>query len=272
MLALAGCVTPAPQQKSPLRQGQMSPDSVAVEIMFVRFPLGDAEANGKLWNEVDEQSLPWELRERLTRNGFRVGLIGAQVPDVLAKLLELKDKPSPAGETQQQISGPELETNPRVMTRHLQMRAGHRNEIVTSGIYEHLPVLVSDFGELGGQTYSQAQCILAAKAMPHGRVRLELVPELHHDQPRRRWVGDQAMMRLDTARPKQVFDKLTVPAVLAPGTMLIMSTLPNRSGSLGHYFLTEGEDNHLEQKLLILRLCQTQHDDLVAPPVIPLEE
>ncbi len=54
--------------------------------------------------------------------------------------------------------------------------------------------------------------------------------------------------------------------------MVILSSLPNRPGSLGHYFFTEGEDNHVEQKILVLRLSQTQHDDLVAPPAIPLEE
>ena len=103
-------------------------------------------------------------------------------------------------------------------------------------------------------------------------MRLELVPELHHDQPRPRFVGDQAMMRLDTARPKQVFDELTISATLAPGTMMILTTLADRPGSLGHYFFTEGQDNHLEQKLLLLRLCQTQHDDLVTPPALPLGE
>ena len=54
--------------------------------------------------------------------------------------------------------------------------------------------------------------------------------------------------------------------------MVIVSSLPDRPGSLGHYFFTEGEDHHVEQKLLVLRLIQTQHDDLVAPPAIPLEE
>ena len=79
-------------------------------------------------------------------------------------------------------------------------------------------------------------------------------------------------MRLETSRPRRVFEELTMSAFLSPGAMVILSSLPNRPGSLGHYFFTEGEDNHVEQKLLVLRLSQTQHDDLVAPPAIPLEE
>ena len=47
--------------------------------------------------------------------------------------------------------------------------------------------------------------------------------------------------------------------------MLIVSSLPNRPGSVGHYFFTENEAR-LEQKLLIVRLAQTQHDGLFSPP------
>jgi hypothetical protein len=54
--------------------------------------------------------------------------------------------------------------------------------------------------------------------------------------------------------------------------MLILSSLPNLPGSLGHHFFTES-DGQLRQKLLILRLAQTQQDDLFRPPdVLPLPE
>ena len=79
-------------------------------------------------------------------------------------------------------------------------------------------------------------------------------------------------MRLETARPRRVFDDLAISAVLSPGTMLILTALPDHPGSLGHYFFTEGEDNRLKQKLLVVRLCQTQHDDLLTPPPLPLGE
>ncbi len=107
---------------------------------------------------------------------------------------------------------------------------------------------------------------------PDGRVRLELVPELHHDQPRQRWVGNQGMFHLDASRPKRVFDDMTMSADLAPGAMLVLSSLPNRPGSLGHHFFTENGER-LEQKLLIVRLSQTQHDGLFNPPEpLKLEE
>ena len=128
------------------------------------------------------------------------------------------------------------------------MRAGGRNEILASGVYEQMPLLVREGGELRGQTYSQAQGILAARAFPQsdGRVRVELVPELHHGQPRRRFVGDQAMMRLEMARPRRVFDDLTISAVLSPGTMLILTALARSSRQPGPLLLHRGRGQSSE--------------------------
>lgn len=265
ILALAGCAAPAMEGGSPLRRAQMSPDSCVLEVFFVRFPFGDPEVNDRLWREVDEQQFPVGLRRRLARNGFRIGLLGGQVPVTLARLLELKDKAPPPG-TPSQVNVAELDSDPRVVGWHLQVRSDRRKEIVTSAVHDRLTVLLSEPGQLTGQTYSQAQAVLGLRTRPlgDGRVRLELVPELHHGDVRRRYVGQQGMLRLEAGKPRRVFEEMAFSATLAPGDMLLLSSLPNRPGSLGHHFLTE-EDGQLEQKLLVLRLSQTQHDDLFSP-------
>jgi hypothetical protein len=273
-LLLAGCIHPPTvgKGKSPLQEATMSSDSVAVEIYFVRLPEKDTRTANDLWREIDEQQVPAELRQRLAHNGFRVGVVGGTVPRELARLMELKET-LPAADGAQHANAAQMEEEkPRVTLRHLQARASHRSEIVASEIYEHLPVLVSDGGELRGQTYSDAQGIFALRPLPQsdGLVQVELVPELHFDHARQRWVGDDSMWRLETSRPRRAFEDMTITTVLRPGGMLVMGALPNRSGSLGHYFFTE-RDNPRAQKLLLLRLCQTQHDDLVAPPPLKLE-
>jgi hypothetical protein len=54
---------------------------------------------------------------------------------------------------------------------------------------------------------------------------------------------------------------------------MVLSSLPSRPGSLGHYFFTENEE-HLEQKVLVIRLTQTQHDGLFSPNAkeLPLDK
>jgi hypothetical protein len=265
-LTLPGCTAPLQQGRAPIASARMSPDSVALDMFFVRCPFGDPTINEKVWKEIDEQQFAPELRERLAGNGFRVGVICGQIPGELLKLMELSDKPASTGDIEgSQVAS--LEAEPRVVQRHLQIRAGEPGTIIASGIYAELPVLVSRLGKVSGQTYNQAQGIFAIRSLPQpdGRVRLELLPELHHDQPRMRYVGNQGVLRLDTSRPKEVYSDMTITTDLPAGAMLVLSSLANRPGSLGHYFFTSGE-SRLEQKLLIVRLSQTQHDGLFNPP------
>jgi len=58
---------------------------------------------------------------------------------------------------------------------------------------------------------------------------------------------------------------MTIAATLSPGEMLIVGCLPNKSGSLGHHFFTTCKEQP-QQKLLVVRLAQTQHDGLFTPP------
>lgn len=268
------CMTVHAPAESPLKAPQMSRDSVALDIFFVRFPYGQEDANERLWEEVDEQHFPPELRRHLAKSGFRAGLITGQIPTTLSRLLELKDKPPPNETGVQQMDLAELEGPPKVVRRHLQCRAGRRTEILASSVYEELPVLTAEADGLCGQTYPKAQGVLALKAFPQpdGRVRIDVVPELHYGEPRQRFVGEQGALRLETGRARRVFDHLTLAATLAPGHMLLLASLPDRPGSLGHHFLTAVEGAQREQKLLVIRLAQTQHDALFDPDsVLPLE-
>lgn len=249
--------------RSLLRPVPMSPDSVVVDIFFVRFPFGDPEANSELWAEIDEQHFPTELRERLSRNGFRVGLLAGPLPGILSRLLEMADKPPPSGASME-VKVTDLGEDPKVVRRHVQVRAGQRTEIQASGVYARLPVLLCEARGLCGQEYADAQGVLALRAdpQPDGRVRLRLVPEVHHGQPRLQRIPTPGGVRLEPGRPRRAFDDLALVATLQPGHMILLSSLPHKPGSLGHYFFTQEMSGKLEQKLVVIRLSQTQRDDL----------
>ena len=265
-VVLAGCqpLKPPDLTKSPLLPARMSLESVALDLFFVRCPFNDAKLNQSLWTDVDEQPFPTESRLAWMRNGFRVGIVTTQIPPVIAELMELKDTstPHPESSMEQQV---DLLSNSRVVKRHLQIRSGQRSEIITSGVYDELPLLLCDPGQVGGQTYRKAQAFLGIKTADQrdGRVRIELAPELHYGENRQRWIAEQGVFRLDAGQSRCVFDKMAVAATLAPGQMLVMTSLANRPGSLGHYFFTDQQSGLLEQKLLIVRLAQTQHDNVV---------
>jgi hypothetical protein len=57
---------------------------------------------------------------------------------------------------------------------------------------------------------------------------------------------------------------LTTNATLAPGSMIVMSSLPDRPGSVGHHFFAE-KDGKPIQKLLIIRVSGSPNADLFDP-------
>jgi hypothetical protein len=251
----------------------MSPDSVALDMFTVRFPMADAEINGRLWEEIDEQHFPPQLRNRLRQYGFRVGVVGAPVPIELSRLLELTEAPPP---TELGTNAVDLQSESTVLRRHLQLPARSPGQIVSSDFYDNLPVFCRDpdTGYVSGGTLKSAQCIFAIHACPEpdGRVRVELVPEVHHGEAKRGFARENGVIRFKAERPKRTFDELTITAVLAPGQMIVLSGLPDRPGSLGHHFLTEDSSGDVEQKLLVIRLSQTQHDPLFGDDGLPPPE
>ena len=66
----------------------MSPDSVVLEITFVRVPTDAIELLEDMWKDVDELHLPKDQRRRLSANGFRTGIVGTQLPDLVRQLLD----------------------------------------------------------------------------------------------------------------------------------------------------------------------------------------
>jgi len=275
VLLVAGSCTPIRPGpiKTPLLQPRMSPDSVVLDMFFVRFPFGDEEANGPLWDEIDELHFPSDLRRELSRRGFRVGVIGAQIPATLARLLDLTEKPPPTKQVPE-TSLEDLDEAPTVTRRHKQLRAGKPCEIQVSEVYEELPVVTSSGGQICGRSYQGAQAILVIKAFPEpaNRVRLEISPQIQYGQPKPQYVGANGTLRLEVARACHVFNELVMSAGLAPGEMVVLGSTGCRPGSLGHYFFNQETAGRQDQKLLIVRLSQVQHDDLFDPQsVLPLE-
>lgn len=259
---LSACAELPREVRSPLVPARMSPDSVALDIFWVRLPPSAADLESSLWLELDEQHLAAATRRQLGLNGFRAGLTGELIPLALERLV--KSAGNAEFEVSTQIS--DFSQVPVVRRRYLQLRAGHENQIVATETVPRLPVLYHDGSHVGGQTYHEAQGLFVLKAFPQGdgRVRIELVPEVHHGQPKQRYVPGEGMYRVDFSRPSESYERLRIDAVLAPGNMLFVGSTPDGLGTLGHHFFCTSGDGTATRKLLILRLAQTQHDDLFA--------
>ena len=58
---------------SPLKPAQPSPDSVAMEIIWARFPSNDPVLDDAAWREIDEAQIEPSVRRELVNNGLRAG-------------------------------------------------------------------------------------------------------------------------------------------------------------------------------------------------------
>ncbi len=108
--------------------------------------------------------------------------------------------------------------------------------------------------------------ILAARSFPQGdgTVRLEFMPEVHHGEPRKQWVAGEGTFHLLSGRAREVFQDLLISASLHPGETLLLSCTPDHKG-LGQNFFVDVGQGDAQQKLLLIRVAQTQRDELFEP-------
>jgi hypothetical protein len=62
---------------------------------------------------------------------------------------------------------------------------------------------------------------------------------------------------------------LQIEPTVSAGEMLLMTCLPDKPGSIGHYFFTEPSDGALVQKLLVIRVAHVgEATDKDSPPAV----
>ena len=264
-LAMAGC---APFAKMPdpgtsaLPPAKMSSDSVVLEVAFAHQMASDDKSYAAIWQQADEQHFSTELREKLFANGLRVGVFNQSLPAELRTLLDGKEEW--LEQRAEDVSTTDTET-PRTQ-RRMQCRHGRRAKVVVSKTYDSLSLLTYEHGQVHGRLVEKAQCLFGLKPYLEGdgRVRLDLTPEVEHGELKSQWVGQEGSLLQRIGRERLVLDELRFQATLAPGQVLLVSTTPDIKG-LGERCFVETAGGTNQRTLLVVRVAQTQHDDLFAP-------
>jgi hypothetical protein len=211
-----------------------------------------------LWSEVDEQPLPADLRQRLAQNGLRAGIVGPHVPDALAELLKVTDERI---STEERSLVP-LDTEPGITLRVLQPRPGKRHDLNVSETFDQMSLLRCTEGQVAGKTYYKAVGRLTLRVFPEAntRVRLELMPELHHGEFTNHVSGGNGVLMWKQDRQREIFSDLKLTVTLSPGQMFLITCQSDKPSSIGHYFFAQtGEDKPM-QTLCVIRLAQAGPD------------
>ncbi len=259
-VVVTGCSTWSAATITELPIPRMPHNSVVLEAAFVR--ASPEQSLGELWQQIDEQHLDQKTRRSLTENGIRCGVMGAQLPAELQELLVSsgREPALPSGDST-------LADSNTALYRRLQNRPGERSDlVVVPEIAERKVVLFSEEGRVRAEAFDEGQALLAVRGYPSGdgTVRVELVPEIKHGDVKHQWVPGNGTFLHDVGRETRAFDQLRIAAVLSPGQTLLITGTDEVRGLGGLLFL-RGAGENSERLILLLRLAQTQYDDLFAP-------
>ncbi|MFP6670092.1 MAG: hypothetical protein VB857_01655 [Pirellulaceae bacterium] len=241
---------------------RMSADSVILEIAFVHVTPAANQVDAALWHDVNAVPLPWQTQKKLAVNGIRCGLIAGQLPASLQQLIQADKNTLDL----QDLNG-NLGHDLQGRSQRLHSRAGRRGQIVlTKKILPTVHLVTRDGDYSSGETFHQAQCVLEIRTYPQGdgRVRVQLTPEIQHGHLRSQFVGHDGSWLINNDRETRSFDFLAMEVLMTPGESLVLSCTADVKG-LGQHMFVDGKSDSDTQYLVLVRLVQTQFDDLFAP-------
>jgi hypothetical protein len=241
--------------------GRLPPanQTIPLELLFVRYAEHDDQLGEELWQFVDEQVLPSDLRGRLAANGLRAGIIGGHLPAHLAARFAGGAEPE---------AGEQLPTDARLSRRLIRLLPGRRGEIVTASGVRELVLLEQAAGEVRGGTYRDASPLLAIEAKPaaDGRIEVEVTPEIRHGPLEKSWVGEDGMFRLETGQQRHRLEHLQFTVTLPSESMLVVGCGGEDTATTGDcLFRDHDRGDRTSLRLVAVRPLTKAVDPLFAP-------
>jgi hypothetical protein len=246
-----------------LPKPRVSPDAVAVDIVFLRLPMvqeGDLEA---AWQSVNEQAIDIKMRRSLDANGIRAGVIQGTLPIPVQRWIDENEKRLKTDVLEQVNVMADVASD----TRRLVCRAGKRKEIIVRPVKPGTLVLMHNDGQGKGRSFEQASLVLEMKALPKpdGTAEIKLVPETQHGPSEPSFVGQDFAWRREYRRAAEVWEEATVQTTLSRGQILMITGTVEPRALGDAYFWTDTMENKRQRVVLLIRLANTQLDDLFDP-------
>lgn len=273
---MGGCATwtsekaaPASGTSSLLPPRQLNPDSVVIETVLVRFPAESiADLEEQVWRLSNEATADISLRQRLDQNGLRVGVIMGEFPQMIRQQLDQTAEKQKTDALEH--AGLAADVDNRM--RRLQCRAGRRKDLlVKPELPDPLTVLSTRDGRhVSGDTFDRAMVLFDLRVLPHGdgSATINLTPEVQHGEQRQTFIHSDFGTRPEMRRNVQSWNELKISVKLTPGQVLLVSS-SSPAKALGSTFFVSKTAEHTEERVLLLvRLAESQLDDLFAPEVV----
>lgn len=234
---------------------QPSHNASVVDIAFVPLPVAEGKVDWELWNEVDEQVLPKQLRELLAANGLRAGRIEGQLPEVIASAMDNQ----PGDDSSQLLQQAELVSEVSHTQRRMFCRPGSRYELpVRSQIQGDVSLIVRHPDTLSGWRLADPlfQFAVETRLGDRGETILRLIPEIKHGNLKQSWVSSEQALRMESRRSTQIIEHLIIEIPLRVGQALLISPTSTPRGLGQQMFMGKRIDATQDVVALVLRLSK----------------
>ncbi len=241
-------------------QGELSTDTVGVEVFTIRVSLEQEALFRQLWQEVDEQMLEPELRRELLSHGLRVGFLGETLSPSLSRLINVSSEQAPTSGVSEyrEFSMAELSKDLGVSRQYVnlmpEMQAAMK---VFDDPLPEFSRIWTENGSLCGQTYQNVLGLIQMVGVPlhNGRARLTAVPVLEYGVPERRVRVRSGVLLQEDRRPQYPYKSLAVSMDLLPGQWMILGPVSRKSTGAGQAFFIRGTEDG-ELKMMAIRLAK----------------
>ncbi|MCH1440632.1 MAG: hypothetical protein L7W43_13310 [Rubripirellula sp.] len=216
----------------------------------------DSAFSPSLWQWVDETCLAPSLRQNMLRNGIRVGLVNNE--EEFRNQLNQHKEDRDLVETF--LAEASIASDLAHGTQSMPMRLGRRYELPLRQPFEGSHVaMIRDGDEVIGKTMQNAQYILAltsSRGKTPEQIDLTLHPEIQHGDMVRKWVSSDTALRIDSRREAWQLECLNLQLNAHEGDLIVMAPTQPLRGLAKHMLSGTGEDNQLEQLILLIRVTQ----------------
>jgi hypothetical protein len=278
VLSSFGCTPIEPQKKVPagpkFAVTRMTSDAVGLEVGLLQLDQSQVESFEEFWNQLDHQKLEQPVRQRLDQNGIRAGLMPSTPPGIFLELV----KPRPweyesldLVQQQMAIQG-KLEPKSR-MLKHQQVvnRRSDTYRVETSEVHPQAQweIRRDQQSSVGSAELVQGIYEITTSPQSDGTARIRLTPRINYGPVQNTIGAGEQEFTYDSRQAGQLLSELGVEVVLRPGETIVMAPTPDRT-DLGKLFFDSIEPvedphrtpSHLTHRVLLVRLVQTQLDDL----------
>ena len=257
---------------------RMSPDSVVIEVAVARIELDRREDFEQFWNEIDTSTIPLANRKRLDQNGIRAGVISSQLPAVLQSLLEPQpiDVDSLSGMQKQMYEKGILEPEPRYLLHDgIQNRSGETHSVPVTSVLPNASWTINNESSqiVGAGEHVRGFIELLTYPNGNGTVRLVCTPCLHLGEPKMQIAVQGEGFIYESTSDKNQLEDLRFESSLKSGQTLILAPTSDM-GDLGGLLFGSAVADRIASntsntsrsfRILLVRILQTQMDDLFAP-------